>query len=328
MTPQSNFKGIIVAALLIGSIGTASADENLWVYARGVDTRPAGSWELKLQDIVKDGKEGGDYTSHEIRPSIEYGVTDRLTVGMEMILFNHDYSVDDPDLQPYFDTQEGDGGSFNDFGIGGYEFEFKYNVLSPYLRDDGIGLSLGAGWEHREKYRLDGADIDQDTIVLYVYLQKNFLDDTLVFALTPKMELEKRTSGHGADFVLEEEIALDIAAAVSYRFAPKWYLGLEFRHQSDYLVPQVIGEDGGLVYDEPELEPSDIDLFFPKIGEQFQNGNYFGPTIHYGEEKWWWTVGALFQVSGDGRDGSFNANNKNYDEHEDLHFSFTGGLNF
>ena len=323
-----SLKVAALTAMAASSFATASADENLWVYARGVDTRPQGSWELKLQDIIKTGKDGGDYTSHEIRAGAEYGVTDKLTVGAEVILFHHDYSVTNPDLQPYFDTQGGAGGSISEANFGGYEFEFKYNILSPYAREDGIGLSLGAGWEHRESYRLDGADIDQDTIVLYGYLQKNFLDDTLVFALTPKVELEKRTSGLGADFVLEEEIALDISAGVSYRFAPKWYAGLEYRHQSDYLVPLVIGEDGGLVYDEPELRPSDIDLFFPELGEQFQNGNYIGPTLHYGEEKWWVTAGALFQFDGGGRDGSFNVGNKNYDEHEDLHFSLAVGFNF
>lgn len=328
MSIKTCLKGFTLAAFAIGWSGAAWPDENLWVYARGVDTRPEGSWEIKFQDIIKYGKEDGDYISHEIRPSAEYGITNRFTVGAEFILFHHDYEVYSEDLQPYWDTQGGEGGSFNELSFGGYEFEFKYNILSPYLRDDGIGLSVGAGWEHRETYRLDGADIDQDTIVLYGYLQKNLLDDTLVFAFTPKVELEKRTSGSGEDFVLEEEIGFDFSVAVSYRFAPKWYAGLEYRHQSDYLVPQVIGEDGGLVYEEPHLKPTNIDLFFPEVGDQFQHGNYFGPTIHYGEEKWWATVGMLFQFAGGGREGSYNVGGKNYDEHEDIHFSLAVGFNF
>jgi opacity protein-like surface antigen len=318
--------GIPFALAIFGYAGVAQADENLWVYARGSDTRPQGTWELKAQDIIKTGKEGGDYTAHEIRGGVEYGVTDRLTVGAEILVFNHDYAVTDPDLQPYFDTQGGAGGSFSETNIGGYEFGFKYNILSPYK--DVVGLSVGAALDHRDYYRLDGAEINQDATELYAFIQKNFLDDTLIFALTPKMELEKRTSGSGADFVLEEEIAFDVAAGVSYRFAPGWFAGLEYRHQSDYLVPQVIGPDGGLVYDEPDLKPSDIDLFFPSVGEQFQNGNYFGPTLHYGAEKWWVTVGALFQFEGGGREGSFNRDGKNFDEHEKAHLSVAFGVNY
>ena len=105
-----SLKVAALTAMAASSFATASADENLWVYARGVDTRPQGSWELKLQDIIKTGKEGGDYTSHEIRAGAEYGVTDKLTVGAEVILFHHDYSVTNPDLLPYFDTQGGAGG--------------------------------------------------------------------------------------------------------------------------------------------------------------------------------------------------------------------------
>ncbi|MBL4839061.1 MAG: hypothetical protein JKY34_15945, partial [Kordiimonadaceae bacterium] len=286
-----------------------------------------GKIELKLQDIIRTGKEGGSYTFHEISPMIEYGITDKLTVGAKFRIFNHSYTITDPDLQPYFDTQGGEGGSYSNLAFAGYEFEAKYNILSTYK--DTFGLSVGVAWDHRDRYRLDGAKINQDALELTLFFQKNFLDDTLILTFSPKVELEKRTSGHGADFVLEEEIALDISAGISYRIAPKWYLGLEYRHQSDYLVPQVIDPvSGGLVYDEPELTPSDIDLFFPSFGNQFQNGNYIGPTLHYGTEKWWATAGALFQFSGGGRDGSFNVGNRNFDEHEKVHIGLTFGFEF
>ena len=49
----------------------------------------------------------------------------------------------------------------------------KYNVLSPYK--DVIGLSFGLAYEHRDKYRLDGGDIDQDSFVGTIFLQKDFL---------------------------------------------------------------------------------------------------------------------------------------------------------
>lgn len=323
-------KHLMIGASLLAVFGMAipaSAEENLWVYAKGTDTRPKGSTEIKLGVISRRGKGDGNgkYTFNDIRPQIEYGVTDRLTIGAELMIFDHDYAILDPDLQPNFDTQGGAGGQFNDTQIGGYEIGFKYNFLSPYK--DAFGFSVGAAWDHRDKYRLDGADIDQNSLELMAFFQKNFIDDTLVFVFNPKMEFERRLSGEGTpDFVLENEIAFDIAAGVSYRVAPKWFVGLEVRHQSDYVNPQVIDPaTGALVYEEA-WAPTELGIDF-KIGAQFQNGNYFGPTVHYAEENWWATAGILFQFSG-GTHRAFTENGKNWDEHEEVHIGLTLGYEF
>ena len=133
------------------------------------------------------------------------------------MIFRHDYSVDSEDLQPMYDTQGGANSSFKDTQLAGYELALKYNLLSPYK--DYMGISLGLAYENRERYRLDGADINQDSFVVIGFFQKDYLDDTLVFVLNPKIEFERRKSGT----VLEEEIAVDVSAGVSYRFAPKWF---------------------------------------------------------------------------------------------------------
>jgi len=308
-----------VALACLALSGVAKAEENLWLYAKGSDTRPQGSLEIKAGGIYHTGKRAADYDFFDLRLEAEYGVTDRLTVGVEAIFFHHDYEVFDADLEPYVDTQGGLGSSFNDTQYGGFEISTKYNVLSPYK--DAFGLSFGLGYEKRERYRLDGAEIDQDSFVFTTYIQKNFLDDTLTFALTPKFEFEKRdTPG-----VFEEEISIDIAAGISYRIQPKWFVGLEFRHQSDYLNPR---EDGEF---DPELDRSEFSLsdFTLKLGSQHQRGNYFGPTVHYASERWWATAGALYQFSGGGRAaGVSNADGRNYDEQTRWQFGLTFGWEF
>lgn len=296
-----------------------SAEENLWIYAKGSDTRPEGSLEVKTSDIFRTGKASSDYDFHDIRFEAEYGITDRLTIGAEVMFFNHDYEVFDEDLEPYIETQGGLGSSFKDTQFGGYEVALKYNLLSPYR--DSLGLSVGLGYEKREVYRLDGAEIDQDSIVFTTFLQKNYLDDTLTLALMPKLEYERRNSPG----VFEEELAIDIAAGVSYRFKPRWFAGLEFRHQSDYLNPL---EEG--VYD-PELQITDISLSNGKfsVGSQHQRGNYFGPTMHYAAQRWWATGGALYQFDGQGNaPGVNNIDGRNWDEHERWHFGLTFGWEF
>jgi opacity protein-like surface antigen len=315
MIVRNRFAQSLVLMLAAGA-SHVHADESLWLYAKGTDTRPKGSTELKISDITKIDKNSGDYVFHDIRPEIEYGITDRLTLSVEWMLFHHDYSVDDENLNPMFETQGGAGKKFKDTQVGGYELGLKYNVLSPY--SEWMGLALGVGYEKRLVYRLDGAEIDQDSVTLTTFLQKNYLDDRLSFALVPKFEFERRRS---AD-VLEEEIALDVAAGVSYRVAPSWFLGLEFRHQSDYLNPQEAGDFN------PELKRSSFDSTDFRVGSQHQNGNYFGPTVHYGGQKWWVTAGVLWQVKGGGSKFSYSKNGKNWDEHEKMHLGLTYAKEF
>lgn len=314
------FKKRSIIALSVLLIAPCSyAEENLWVYAKGSDTRPAGSLELKASDIYRRGKASADYEFHDIRLEAEYGITNRLTIGAELIAFDHNYEVFDEDLEPYVETQGGLGSSFKETQFGGYEVSAKYNLLSPYK--DGLGLSIGLGYEKREKYRLDGADIDQDSYVVTTFLQKNYLDDLLTLVLMPKLEFEKRRSPG----VFEEELSVDVAAGISYRVKPRWFVGLEFRHQSDYLNPR---EDGEF---DPELDRTEFslsDLRF-KIGSQHQRGNYFGPTVHYASERWWATAGALFQFDGDGRaPGVSNTDGLNFDEQERVHIGLSFGWEF
>jgi len=310
-TSKLSLASLAMASLLASQ--TAIAGENQWLYAKGTDTRPAGSFEIKLSDIMREGKGDGDYTFHDIRPEIEYGITDSLSISAELVFFDHSYNGIHPDNEPVSATQADNGGSVNEFELAGYEVGLKYNILSPYK--DMFGFSVGLAYEHRDNYRLDGADIDQDSITTVLYFQKDFLDDTLVFVINPKAEFERRKSPG----VLEEEISLELMAAVSYRFMPRWTIGLEYRLQQDHLSVQ---ENG--VFEEG-VKRSSFDLTDMRLGDRFQSGQYLGPTLHYAEERWWATTGILWQFQGG---GGFSEGGKNYDEHEEYHAGFSIGYEF
>ena len=314
-------KRVLAAGLLIAGVITTptQAEENLWVYTKGTDTRPQGSFEFKLSDVIRVGKESGHYVFHDIRPEIEYGLTNKLTIGAELLYFHHNYSVNDPDLQPMFDTQGGASSSFKDTQYAGFEVSMKYNIFSPYK--DWAGLSIGLGYERREKYRLDGADIDQDSFTTTLFTQKNWLDDKLVVALNTKVEFERRKSPG----ILEEEIAFDISMGISYRVAPKHFVGFEYRRQEDHLSP--FNTDTGQ-YDEPSLQPSEFDLTNFRVGTRHQYGEYIGPTYHFAEKNWWFTTGILFQVNGGGSEFAYLKNGNNYDEHEEFHVGLFYGYEF
>jgi len=318
---KKNMATISLALPLLLAGNIASAGENLWLYAQGTDTRPDGSFEFKLKDTIRIDKDSGSYVFHDIRPEIEYGITDKLTVGAELMLFHHNYSGIEEGNDPVRETQEAHGGSFKKMQYGGFELAMKYNILSPYK--DFMGLSVGLGYEDRDVYRLDGAEIDQRSYTVTLFMQKNFLDDKLNFVFMPKIEFERRKPAekHPETRVLEEEIALEFAAAVSYRFRPNWNIGLEFRHQSDYLS---VDEDGEF---EEGIKPSSFDFGDFQLGDQFQRGNYFGPSIHYAQQRWWATASLLYQVSGGGSN-SFHHGGKNWDEHEKYHVGFNFGYEF
>ena len=306
-------KKLYAVSLLTLASGASVAGENQWLYAKGTDTRPQGSYEFKLSDTIKVGKNSGDYVTHDIRPEIEYGITDKLTVSAELVFFDHNYSLNNSDNDPMFSTQGGAGKRFDKFQFAGYEAALKYNILSPYK--DVMGLSVGLAFEHRDAYRLDGADIDQDSLTTTFYFQKDFLDDTLIFVVNPKVELERRKSPD----VLEEEISLELMAAVSYRFMPKWTVGLEYRSQSDYLSVQENGEF------EEGVQRSSFDLTDFRLGDRYQSGQYIGPTLHYATQRWWATGGVLFQFQGG---GGFSEDGKNFDEHEKYHAGVSFGYEF
>ena len=317
------------AAVMAGAFMPASAAEQFWVYLRGSDPRPQGSWDVTLQDIVRTGKAGGDYTSHDVRVSSEYGITNKLTLRGTIAFSNHDYAIDDPALQPYYSTQGGEGGRVSRTDFAGYEVGTTYNLMSNY-GDEPFGLSVGAGVGKYRRARLDGAPVEQDEVKLDAVAQKNFFDNTLVFAVNPQLTLEKRrfrpgdASSLGAD-AREEEVSLAVSAGASYRFAKGWFAGLEYRHQSDFFTPS----RGGALATEGNagLWPSDADLL-PEFGDRFHNGDYLGPTLHYGSAKWWATAGALFQVNGGGADGAFGSGGRNYSGNEDVHASVAVGFNF
>jgi hypothetical protein len=311
------------AGLLAGLLqsGTARADESFWLYARGSETLPKGEIEAVFETVNRRDKDSGSYSFWDFRPEIEYGVTDKLTVKAEAVFFRHDYS--NVEWAPI-----NENASFHKTQFAGYELALKYNFLSPYK--DALGLAVGMAYERRTHYRLDGAPIAQDSFVPSLYLQKNFLDNLLVIAWSTKLEFERRKSPG----VLEEEIAVDSALGVSYRIAPHWYAGAEIRYQSDFLNPQIYDEAGNPGFDSQGFEAgysrSSFDLFDWRLGSQYQYGTYFGPSLHYGAQKWWATTSLLYQVKGGG-DSSRNPSiidGHNWDEHERYHFGLVVGFPF
>ncbi len=312
---MNNYKPGSALALLSVFLWTQNAhcEEALWLFAKGSDTRPKGSYEIKSSDLVRTGKAGADYEHHDMRLEGEYGLTSKWTIGAKAIVYRHDYQLTNPNANIAANS------NFKSTQFAGYDLSLKYNVLSPYK--DAFGLSFGLGYENRQRSRLDGSKIDQDSISVAVFAQKTFLDDTVVMAFSPKVNYQRKDTFGGP----QQELILDVAAGVAYRLSPGWFAGLEFRHQSSYLNPY---QNGAF---DPDLQTTNISLsdFDFSVGSQNQRGNYFGPTIHYATQGWWATLGALYQIEGQGINSEFsNIDGRNLSEQERWHIGLILGWEF
>lgn len=272
----------------------AHADENYFGYSYGAETLPAGGTEAYLWFTDRRGKGEGHYDAQDYKLEIEHGLTDRLQMSGYVNFEGHHIRG----LEPDFEDVD------RDFGFKGLQASFKYNVLSPYK--DGIGLAfyVEPGWSRIHK--VEGEKITEYELELKAILQKNFLDDKLIwatnFTLEPEWEKEKEFDPVTLETETEweKELAIELTTGLSYRIASNWFLGAEGRYHSEY----------------PDWTN----------GLHREHYAFFaGPTIHYGGKKWWFTATFLPQVYGSPNEGGSSLH---LDEHEKRELRVKIGYNF
>jgi hypothetical protein len=283
------------AALLAGSnllfATAAHADEQYFGYTYSSDVLAKGDTETELWATDRRSKGEGHYDAQDYRIELEHGFTNRLTIASYANFVSHNIHGS-PDLE----------GTDRDFAFQGLSTEFKYNVLSPYK--DGFGLTLYAepGWSRI--HSVEGEKGTEYELELKVILQKNFLQDRLIWAANltfePEWEKEKEEVAPGVtESEWEKELKLEVTTGLSYRFAPGWFAGAEARYASVY-PDWTHGLD---------REASAV---------------FAGPAIHYGGQKWWATLTYLPQLFGSPSPGRA----RTYDEYEARELRLKLGYNF
>lgn len=174
----------------------------------------------------------------------------------------------------------------------GVKQSFKYNLLSTYK--DPIGLSLYVEPGYSRFHKITGERIDEFELETKLILQKNFLDNTLITALNITPEFEWYLPKGEAT---EKEFVLEVSGGVSYRFAPNWFVGLETRYHTE----------------------------FPDYGAQEHQAVFLGPNIHFGGEKWWFTLTWMPQIWGEPNEGGSHLH---FGEHERSEVRLKVGYNF
>lgn len=275
---------------LAGIVATpARADEQYFGYVYSAELLGKGQTEAELWVTDRRGKAEGHFDAQDYRLELEHGVTNRFSVAGYANFAGHHIRNNDERVD-------------RDFALRGLSAEFKYQLLSPYK--DGFGLTLYAepGWSRIHGGGEKGTEYELE---LKALLQKNFLDDRLIWATNltfePEWEKEKEVDEITGltETEWEKELKLEASTGVSYRFAPGWYAGLEGRYASVY--------------------PDWTDGLHRETYAVFA-----GPAIHYGGKNWWATLSYQPQLFGSpSPDGS-----RALDEYEKREFRLKIGYNF
>jgi len=260
-------KRYVLVALLAGTFAASSAqaDERYFGYVYSAEPMPKGETETEFWITDRRGKDEGHYDAQDYRIELEHGFTDRLTVAGYANFQSHNVH-----------GMAGEEDIDRDFAFKGLSAEFKYNVLSPYK--DGFGLTLYAepGWS--KIHSGSGERGTEYELELKLLLQKNFLDDRLIWGTNlvfePEWEKEVEIEDGGEREVeWEKELKLEVTTGLSYRIAPGWFAGVEGRYSSVY----------------PDWTDG-LDREAYAISA--------GPTVHYAGKKWWATLSYLPQLFG------------------------------
>jgi len=139
----------------------------------------------------------------------------------------------------------------------GFSGEVIYQLLDPEA--DPIGLAV---------YVEPAVQAGERSLEFKLLLQNDLFDDRLVIAANANLEYVWSHQGSG----WEQESALEFLLGFAYRFSPDWSAGFELVNENAY---------SGHLLGGAHAETSAF---------------YLGPTLHYGHDGWWATLGLSRQL--------------------------------
>jgi len=263
--------GLLAGLMMAGAAVPALADENLLGYLSGAETLPAGAKEAYLWVTQRQDKGVGSYRATDVEAEYEYGITARLTGALAL----KGQSIHTRGILI-------DGYVPGDMSYGlrasGIEAQLKYMFLSPAL--DPVGLAGRIGFEYSWLDPHSGQDKRKASVTTDLLLQKFLLDDQLVAVANLGMEstyarrapIDNLPAGFEWSTDPEMEIELKAGVGLAYRFAPRWFVGVETFYETE---------------------------FETEVGQERWSW-HAGPSLHYADRAWWATLTWMPQLRGGG----------------------------
>ena len=270
MSQLRSYSTLALAALMTAAL-PAAADENLFGNVKGAETLPEGAWEAYQIVTQRSDKGVGSYTAYDSITELEYGISDKFTLGGGIKML----SVETKGLlvDGYIP-----GDYKRDLSLAGFEASAKYNFLSPALDDFGL-----SGYWEVDYLSIDphsGRDKDTLSLESSLIAQKYLLEGELILVGNLTMEGTYAKRGEianlPADFEWptdpEMELEFKLGSGISYRFAPNWFVGAEIQYETEFETE--VGQERWSVF--------------------------AGPNLHYASAKWWATLSYFPQLEGGG----------------------------
>jgi hypothetical protein len=190
-------------------------------------TEEAHETEVELWATDRRGKDRGHYDAQDYRIEVEHGFTDRFQAAAYVNFASHHARG----LDAEFASVD------RDLRFQGLSAEFIYQLASPEHDRWGFAVYAEPAWSRISSVK--GERASEFEVELKAILQKDFLDDRLVWAtnltLEPEWEREHEEIAPGiVERETEKELGLEVATGLSYRLTPNWRLGVEGRFHNVY----------------------------------------------------------------------------------------------
>jgi hypothetical protein len=230
-----------------------------WIYT--ADVMPKGRFEFEHQSFLQRGQSQGSYSGLLNREEVEYGVTDKFQLAG---YFNWSYvnanrnGLDGTTRGPLTDLGPNDDptGRYRKTRFETVSLEAIYQLMNPVTDPIGLALYIEPELGPRER------DLEWRII-----LQKNWLDDRLIFAANILGAHERDKTAMGD---IERASMLDLTAGVSYRLTDNLSLGMEARNHREFQ---------GYRYNRRD-----------------HSAWFLGPNLHYATKHWWVTAAWRHQL--------------------------------
>ncbi len=273
---KSRLCALAALGMAVAGSTAAHADEPLFGYIYTTDLLPKGKAEIEQWTTLREGRSQGEFHVIQSRTEVSFGVTSNLQIsGYANFDWTHvnrnapDGSTAAPEV--YADYNVDSSRPYTKTRFESVSAEAIYRFSSPYTSAIGAAIyvepSIGPNTKELE---------------VRLILQKNFMDDKLVFAFNATLGYEWRRL-HGdpeadpasIDFVshIDKETDINFGLAASYRFARGWSFGPEVQNEREFAG----------------LNPFRSD-------QRTNLAWYAGPTLHYGGRHFFATLTTLFQL--------------------------------
>ncbi len=198
-SPLLLITGVLALSLLIPASSRADARRFAWTYESA--TAPRGLAEYEQWVTWKTDKDSDDrYDRLEFRHEFEYGLTDRLQVGLYLADWRYTRTASGSDTQ-----------------VRSTSIEVVYNLSDPMTSGLGVGL-YGEVALGEEKFALEGK----------LLLEKSFGAWVLAGNTIFEGEWEDRNW-------VEDKAKLEQTLGLSHEFSPRFMLGLEGLFEKEYV---------------------------------------------------------------------------------------------